>query len=634
MTPQNAKKWSFRSGTIYIDGLKEVKFEMGQSSKQIHSLIGQIESLSNLIKKKEGIKNISEKIFKQRLNSIFTYFLLVGKRPQGVNSLSVVEKNILVDMERFLKKQWLIFEFRNEFFMRHGKVEIMGKLIKKDTIFPDDREITSKKDGIIHMCKVYRHYPFHIHENVTENKELGEVYGKLIKAGESMDIIGFKINDDESYDKNIKYINSNSDPEALEKILKFFSYPVSKYPSIRVKYERLIADLKIADRKNLERINKVVEDYKQKAVEMLSSIKEIKRKHRELTELLRDIRSFEVSVGELLELSWKIYPIESSSFTKKIKKERDNIQSDIGTLIKNLEKGKRDDKILKSINDGFERIGVEIDTLSECVKKDAMELIRRREFEYLALGEKLENPNKSSVGNFIDAAVDAFKKIKGKKMGSWADIIGLDKNDNIIQWSPNTFYKTGKIVSIEVPLLFKTAIETDAETGAQMDKYFVYLKAKIVFEMKDFFGIEDYGDTVKDKFNNILWAKDKGDYVVYKRASGQSSVLSLVDELNQEITEDERKNGSWALASEEDLKMLMKNEELFVSLNIELNRSYWVSKKVGVYYLTFKFQKGENGELVLIPEKRISSDGAYCIFVRRISDSRKDEEKEVKNGEI
>ena len=612
----------------YIDDLKQLKFNLDESKQRIDGLIDQSQRLGDLIKAKENIQDISQQIFKHSLNSISHYFLLLGTSPQGVKSQNEVKEEIVSEMERFLnEKQWLIFEFNSESSKKGQKLEIQGQLIKKDTVYPDDREDCVKKESIIYVYKVYRHYPFYVHEQENENEELNDVYERLIMNERSREsnIASFKIKSEESSEK-IKYIDFNSDQRAVEEILNFFNYPLQGKNDIKKKYDELIDELRKSDNSSLRKINEIINDHEKKFHEIRAFILEKKKKKDEIIGNLKNINDFENGVNQLINLSRRIYSYTPRSFIQRVESEKDDIKNNINTLSEELKNNRGTSKNLKSINDGFNRLISEIDALNRDVKQRAHHLIIERDFCYMEKGIKLENPDNDQTSNFIDAALDAFRKIKEKKMGSWADAIVLEKDNNIKRLKARDFYNKGRIVSIDIPLLFKKAIKTEPESEGESNKYFVFLKAKVVFEMKDILGIEDLGRYVKDDLDNCLWYKDWGDYVIFEGVSDQDTALSLLDKINKDLSEEELKKEKWTLPKEEDLVVLMQKEGLFKALNIQFDRCYWTPDRVGIFYLTYKFQKNANGDMELISEHRISSDGAYCIFIKKITEGRNNDD--------
>ncbi len=611
----------------YIDNLKQMKFKLEESKQRIEDLIDQSRRLNDLIKGTVNVRDISEQLFKHSLNSISHYFLLLGKSPQGVSSMNEVKGNIVSEMERFLnEEQCLIFEFKSNSTLRDQQLEIQGQLIRKETVYPDDREDSVKKNGIIYMYKVYRHYPFYIHEQANENEELNDVYDKLIMSERSSDIVRFKIKGGEGGGA-IKYIDFNSGQSALDEIMSFFDYPLQGQNDLKKKYTDLINELRKSDIKSLKKINEKIHIYDEKFHIFKSDIEMNKNFQKGIIKNLKDLQDFENSVNQLIILAGKIYSFKPRSLIKGVEEERDNIKKNIYEIIEGLEKGRDVSKLLKSLNEEFNRLFDEIDKLNQDVKKIAQYLITKRDFDYMEKGVKLEDPEKDQISNFIDAALEAYRKLKEKKMGSWADAIVLEKDNNIKRLKARDFYNKGRIVSIEIPLLFKKTIKTDPENEGESNKYFVFLKAKVVFEMKDILGIEDYGAYVKDNIDNILWSKYREDYyVVFENAPEQDSALSLLDKLNTGLSEEELQKGKWTLPKKEDLIVLMQREGLFKALNIQLDRSYWTPDRVGVFYLTYKFQKNANDEMELILEQRVSSDGAYCIFIKKITEGRNNED--------
>lgn len=609
----------------YVDDLKEMKFNLDTSSMRIYGLISQIQSLNNLIKAKEDIRKISEQNFRQRLNSISSYLLLLGKRPQGTQfSENQVKEQIYKDMEDFLSKQWLIFEFNNTSLF--GKKDQMrGQMIKKDTIFPDDREDTIKKNGIIYMYRIFRHIPFYIHEEEIP-QGLDKVYMKLSRKTDLVDdIIGFKMKNKTSYDGSILTIDVIAGKNNLKRMMQFFKYQSLQNPEANAQFSQLLEDLEESNIKSLGKVNQISRDYSRKASKILTFIGEKKKKLAQLIKDLEDIEDFENSLDQLVQLAGKIYKTEPVDFIERIEDERKDIHKNIAVLIKRIEEEKDFQEDLDAVKDCFKRIIDEIDGLTRKLKQDTTTLNKRREFEFLEKGEQMERKDKTPEQNFIDAARDALSKLKKKHMRSSADIIVWGQGDNIARWTPRKFYKIGKIAALDVPFLYLSAIQTDAVFKKQDFKFFVYLKAKIIFDMREDFNIIDSGTYVKDSFNGFLWSKDTGRYVVLKGTSAQGAVADIIEQFHKGLTEEEKEKQPWTVAKRENLEILLHNEALFEALKIRLNRNYWTPKRIGIYYLTVKFRKNEKGDLELITEKRVASDGGYCILVRKLDSGGTDE---------
>jgi len=588
--------------------LGEIKLNLYNIHEEIKYLTAQITGLTQWITLAENNRKIYEYHLKQRLQSIPIYFLLLGKATVKDNSKEDNRQQIIDDMKKFLIKQELQVELNPA-----SKFSLPAISLDEKSIVPDGREYCEVKDGNIYTYKVFRFYPFAIkNEMAKPSSSLDKLYQYFFNGDEAVEVVGYKIKPEEKKPENIKCIDFNSDQEDPTYMINSSDYGTKNMCGWEPGSE-LIGYLKNSYKKDLKTINRGLEEYRRKSDSILKDI--LNKKN----ELIGNSRPFESLIGKVKaginDLSNFARDMQQGTVSsEKIKETKNNIDSTLKAFLGNLDKGEDFQKQLETISKGFRDIFSTIDELSLTLNVERKKLIEERKMIYLACGESRNVPgeNGNRGGSFMDAANNALDLIREEMAQTCPGIAGLDENNNINTLTGGQFYRQGKIEELVVPLVYK--ITPGVETTDS--RYRVFLKARIVFQVLESPDIKDYAETVKDPLYNITWAKDMGAHLVYDGSAG-GTVLSRLEGLNRSLTENERANQPWTLASKSDLEKLLNRQNMLEKLHIRLNRNYWTSERAGIYYRGYRFQEKANRTLELVEVKLISSDGAYCIFVRK-----------------
>jgi len=448
--------------------------------------------------------------------------------------------------------------------------------------------------------------------SIELNNDLNvEQYLKILIESKLNEFPSLNCNNKTIKDSPGKNISSNIIENGVNKIengntylgemptLQDFEFELKKkYKQIR----RMIIDI--------QDINNYIKENEKLALRF--NIKNIESKRDEKMQLIGKLKNINITetLATVNELSKKINTYGTDIFND-IKRNIDALKDEISTIAGQLETNEVDkfsfqcsysniQNIFSSIN--FEMLKV----------KDKIIRSSNLQSEFTTNVSIKEDIYKNVPDNFLQVSIFAFKALKTEIICKFKEVnLSEESNESFEPEATSSFYDLIKIKSLEIPVICRQT----KKTASELAYYYVELKANFISTER--FEIFEY---YFDCTHNLIWAKPKDNFVVYNEIYNNNSVNYFHTKLNKESSKGQLKKNQWRLVSKEDLDEIINDEKLLISLKIKNGENYWVPVIKDKFIYTYKIIKSGNREMELILEKRASTDGACCLFVKALEE--------------